>query len=51
MNQSALRLIAHSRRLFPTCDATITVTRRSWWSGLIISHVFATEWLDAYRAR
>lgn len=31
--------------------ARITITRRSWLSGLLVSHAWATEWADAYRVR
>jgi hypothetical protein len=51
---SCPRFLAHLRRsyaLFPEQPATITVRRRSWLSGLITSHAWATEWADAYRSR
>lgn len=46
-----LPLLNYSRRLFPTETATITIHRRPWWTGIILSHAYATEWCGAYRSR
>ena len=49
-----LTLLRHYRKataLFPLEETVITITRRSWWSGLIISSAWAREWADAYRSR
>lgn len=46
---SMARALRQSYRLFPTERATVTLRRRSWLSGILISHAWATEWADAYR--
>ena len=51
MTPFLMTAIARSRRLFPGEEARITIKRRSWISGLLISHAWSTEWSDAYRPR
>ena len=46
-----LAILAKSYRYFPTESAIITIHRRPWWTGLVLSHAYATEWCDAYRSR
>jgi len=45
------RAVRLSYRLFPEQAATITIKSRSWWSGLIVSHAWASEWAQAYKSR
>ena len=45
------RAVRLSYRLFPEQAATITVKARPWWSGMFVSHLWASEWADAYRPR
>lgn len=49
MHTTLLRALRQSHRYFPEDSATIKIIRRSWLSGLVISHAWATEWDDAYR--
>lgn len=44
MTPRYISLLHRSYRLFPAEVATISIRRRSWWSGLLPSLNYMSEW-------